>query len=124
MSEKNDNFKKTLSPARDSQFLIDGSIEFICRNKKPIEISVLIDMNKNFKDSPLAYSLKNFLIKEDAIIYTAGPKRENPSILANGISELKEGDLLALETEDSVVNILNQDIFSAVKLWRIVMTET
>ena len=117
------NHKKILSPTRDNQFLVDGLITFIGCNKELIEISLFIDMEKNFKDSPIPNFSKNFLVKKDALVYIAGPKRTNPLVFPNGLSQLKKGDLLALEVEESVKNILNQETFFATKLWKIIMTQ-
>jgi hypothetical protein len=117
------NYKKTLTPTRDNQFLIDGLITSIDHSKELIEISLLIDMDKNFKDSSISSLSKNFLVKKDVLVYVAGPKRKDPLVFSNGLSQLKEGDLLALEVEESVKDILSRKTFFAIKLWKIIMTQ-
>jgi hypothetical protein len=109
-----------LTPIRDSYHLIDGEIAFINNVKTTTEISVIIDMNKNFKDSPITRLSRTFLVTENTVIYTSETGRRNETILSDGISKLKEGDLIALETEDSIVNILDDKHFFVLKLWKII----
>jgi hypothetical protein len=111
---------EVLLPIRESKFLIDGEIALIDEDKATTEISVLVDMDNNFKNPPVPKLIRIFLITENTIFFVSDSGRANQDILSGGISRLAKGDLVAIETESSVEDILNQEVFFAIKLWKIV----
>ena len=118
-----------LETIREDSFLIHGTINSIEYDKDYPIMSVLIDMNENFKFSPFMFATRSFVIDESSIISTAQKKEnENPIVILEESATivdsnliLEEGDLIVVKSSKSFQEILlnTGNHFPVLELWKI-----
>ena len=111
---------EALVPRKNIKFLVNNVIVSINDNNAIVEISALINMDINFEYSPVPWLARTFLVTENTTFFISEPGGKNQDILSGGVSRLEKGDLVAVETENSIEDILNQETFFIIKLWKII----
>ncbi len=124
----NEDIISGIQTIRSNPFLIHGVVDSVeKKNENEIVLNVNINMIENFESSPFRLATKSFLLNNDSIVNTS-EKDEGQEVISikeefservDDFSVLSEGDLVLINTGESLSGILDKNIFTVVEIWKI-----
>jgi hypothetical protein len=116
-----------LKPIKN-EYIFLGDIGKINKDKSPAEMIFYVNLNLTFSNPPINTLEKKVLLNEDTLIFVSPslPFREEAEEEIRtpiSINELKENNRAIINTKESVVLILEQEVFTAQEIKMFVSEE-